>query len=92
MAFVIRLLHRGVLFWLLAGSIWLSGCASYADKNVAYRDSRVSPVLEVPAGLDTPVAERPLTIPGAPAAEPMSDDEPLDVRAPSILDEEPAGP
>lgn len=83
--------RRYPLLWLLAGSLWLAGCASYADKNVAYRDSRVSPALAVPAGLDAPVPERALTIPGA-AGEPMADDEPIDVRAPNIIEETPAEP
>lgn len=79
---------RNLALALLA-SLSLAGCASYADKNIAYQSSAEAPALQVPSGLDQPVTDRPMLIPAASAP---ASDEPLDVSAPNIIEASPSEP
>lgn len=69
----------------------IAACASVADKNIAYRDARPAPPLEIPADLGRPTTEQRMEIPpGAGTAD--SADFAIDVRPPSVIADEPATP
>ena len=61
-----------------------TGCASTADKNIAYRDSHPAPPLTIPADLDAPVSDQRLEIPGTDTRASASDFD-IDVKPPAII-------
>jgi uncharacterized lipoprotein len=71
----------GVIFLLC---LLATACASAVDKNVAYRDSRSTRPLTIPADLDAPATDQRLEIPATGPSAGASDVE-VDARPPNIV-------
>ena len=77
-----RLICRYAVTLLLF--LFVAGCASTADKNIAYRESRPASPLKIPTDLDAPATDQRLEVPDIGTHASASDLE-VDVKPPTII-------
>ncbi len=61
-----------IWFLVLIVAATLSGCSSTSDNGINYRESVITPTLEMPPDLVTPAADRNLELPGSKVGKPAN--------------------